>query len=337
MNPSKLIKRIRSTTARLALTYLLIIMVMSIGFSVVFYHASYSELGRQIPPDSFFAGVTVPNDQPDISGFLSERVNEGRHDLLLRLFFVNAVVLLVGSIISYWLADRAMEPIERSVEAQVQFVSNASHELKTPLTAIRTTNEVALRKSKLSLSDSRKIIRQNVEDVTGLQKLTDNLLKLASDDYNLELKPVTFQDAASDAINVILPVAQSRGVSIEDETANNKVLADQARLQQAILVLLDNAVKYSPSKAHVKLTSFTRAKTGYLKVSDEGSGIAKPDLPYIFDRFYRADQARSRAGQGGYGLGLAIAKKLVEEQHGEISVKNNSGKGATFTVKLPAV
>lgn len=327
-------KFFRSTTGRLTLTYTLIIIIMSVGFSVIFYHTSSQELGRQLLPHSFYGNFIQDRFRPDITKFLQKRIELGRHELLLRLIFINITVLIIGGLISYWLARRTLEPIEQSMEAQAQFVSDASHELKTPLTAIRASNEVALRKPSLKLSEAKKVIEQNTEDVGKLQSLTEGLLRLASNGKPPKLAPLNLQDAATEAINSILPLAQAKNISIDDKTSDLVVMVDQVSLHQVITSLLDNAIKYSQPKTTITLESELKGRYALLYIKDQGVGIKASDLPYIFRRFYRADQSRAKNQADGYGLGLAIAQKLIEEQHGEIIAASTPGKGSTFTIKL---
>lgn len=327
-----------SRTVRLALTYLLVIMIMSVGFSIVFYHTSYHELGRQLPSRNFYHRFAINDFRPHVQGFFQQRIDEGRHDLLIRLVYINIAVLLLGALASYWLARRALAPIEASMEAQNRFVSDASHELRTPLTAIQTSNEVALRKPKLSLTEARKIIEQNSEDASRLQALTEGLLKLASGDFLLAMEAVSIQETANEAINTVLPLAQAKQIVIDDTTQPLNAAADQPSLLQVLTILLDNAIKYSPAKSKITLASSASARHIELQIVDHGAGIEASDLPYIFDRFYRADASRSQGASSGYGLGLAIADKLAREMNCQLSVASEGpGKGSTFSLKLPLV
>jgi two-component system sensor histidine kinase CiaH len=324
-----------STTGRLAASYLAIIMLMSVGFSVVFYHTSSQELGRQLPPQSFFDDRGYDGPRPLISDFFENRIAEGRHILLARLILLNIVTLLVGSGLSYYLARRTLQPIERNLEAQAQFVSDASHELRTPLTVLQTTNEVALRRKNISAEAARGVFRQNIEEVEALKTLTDSLLRLAKQDENyLVLKPVSLQDIASEGLNHIVQLAQDKQMEIQDTTQPVKVLAEKQSLVQAAIILLDNAVKYSPPKSTLHIEGYKQGKYGYLKVRDEGQGIRASELPHIFDRFYRASQSRNKQQVDGYGIGLSLAQKIMQQLDGEILVESTPGKGSTFILKL---
>lgn len=335
MKPDAILRFLKTAASRLALTYLMIIMLMSIGFSIVFYNTSAQQLDRQLPPESLydtaFDGVNIRHD---VDQFLRDRIDEGRQALLWRLVLLNIFALIGGGAVSYYLARLTLRPIEDSMEAQSQFVSDAAHELRTPLTAIQASNEVALRKPKLSIPYAKRLIEQNTEDVIRLKQLSDGLLQLASKDTNIsELVPVSLQDAASDAMNMVIGLAHTKKISVTDEVPDIKVLAEKQSLVQAIVALIDNAIKYSQPKEIITLGGSIKGKFAYLTVQDNGVGIRAADLPHIFRRFYRSDRARSQ--KEGYGLGLSIAEALIKRQHGEISATSSLGKGSVFIIKIP--
>jgi len=239
------------------------------------------------------------------------------------------------------------------MDAQAQFVSDASHELRTPLTALQTTNEVALRKTKLTEAEARDLLSHNVAEVAKLQALTTALLKLAkSDGSDITHVPVSLQQDSSEAMNMIISAAQAKEITIDDNVPDIKVLGDHMALAQCIAILLDNAVKYSPDGSQIRLSGGHGTRTGFVRVQDHGAGIAAKDLPHIFDRFYRADQSRTRSNKttgkaaergtqndstqpDGYGIGLSLAKKLAHQMDGEILASSTEGKGSIFTIRLP--
>ena len=336
MNLARLRRFLRSTTARLAVSYLAVIMVLSLGFSIALYQVSWHELDHQIPPPKLFSindfGFT---DDTNLHNYYEQRIDEIRAHLIGRLVALNLLVLAGGAYLSYYLARRTLDPIETAMAEQSRFVADASHELRTPLTSILTTNEVALRKPGLTLARAKQLLNSNTEEMSRLKLLSDSLLSLAKSDEPLKLSPLSLQDVVSDSINQILPAAQHKKVSIEDKVPNLSVLGDSSALTQAVTILLDNAVKYSASKSQIKLTGKTSGDMVELAVHDEGIGIAAADLPRIFDRFYRADPART-AETGGHGIGLSIAQKIVEQHNGQIRVISTPDKGSTFTLRLPA-
>lgn len=335
-NFAQALRVIRSTTGRLALSYLAIIMAMSICFSFVFYRISSHELGRQLPVVSSFE---LPPDRTvvefgDYRHFFERRIDEGRGDLLAKLVILNMLTLVAGAFLSYYLARRTLEPIEKAMDAQSRFASDASHELRTPLAAMQAENEVALRDSGLTLPRAKQLLASNLEEVTRLRDLSDGLLRLARGDKELERQPVWLDDVASDAMNVVITLAQAKHISIEETVPHVQTMGDKQSLVRALVILLDNAIKYSDEHSVIRLGG-TSGKQLSVYVQDVGVGIDAKHLSHIFDRFYRVDQARSKQEVSGYGLGLAIAKKIVEQHNGTISVKSAPQKGAIFTINLP--
>lgn len=330
-----------SPTGRLGASYLAVIMIMSLGFSLVLYYTSAHELRKQLPPqDGFRDGAGLFDDDfippQRVNDFLRERGEAARRTLIGRLVMLNAGTLVAGSALSLYLARRTLRPIEANFEAQAQFVGDASHELRTPLTSLQTSNEVALRNRHLTVAQSRELLRQNIEEVAKLQTLTDGLLQLARQDRAaVTLGPVSLQDVAADALNGIVDAAQAKNMSVDDSVPAVMVQADAGHLSRALAILLDNAVKYAPEGSTIRLAGGAKGKQGYVRVIDRGPGISQTDQQRIFDRFYRADQSRSSQHVTGYGIGLSLAKKLVGQQGGTIEVSSQPGKGAAFTIYLP--
>jgi signal transduction histidine kinase len=317
-------------------------MLMSLSFSFVFYNASARQLDKQdIPQDIVRIYQSLergngPRVGDELQRFLRERAREGRAELLVRLLWVNLAVFGAGGLLSYYLARRSLMPIEEAMDAQTRFVSDASHELRTPLTALQTTNEVALRKPKLSTKEARELISYNVAEVTKLKNLSDGLLGLLKQEDSItDLIPVSLQAVTTEAINRVAPVALGKHMSVHDSVPNIMVRSDETTLAQVLTILLENAVKYSPEKSEVFIEAKMRGKFAYVSVRDQGIGIKASDLPHIFDRFYRADTSRTRQRTEGYGLGLSIARKLVDQIGADVTVKSVPEKGSTFTLKLP--
>lgn len=324
------------TTLRLSVSYLAIIMVMSISFSIVFYNTSSDQLGRQFPPDKFIStspGIHVG----EFRDFFQDRIDQGRRELMIRLVWLNVLTLASGSILSYLLARKTLEPIESAMEAQSRFAADASHELRTPLATMQAENEVALRNSKLTLPRAKELLQSNLEETIRLRSLSDSLLKLAREDHTaLPLKKVSVSDCARDAINHVMKQAQAKNIRIEDEIVDAYVHSDSASLSQVLSILLDNAIKYSSKDTTVRIHAKVSGDTVRVSISDEGQGIADSDMPYIFERFYRADMSRTKQHVEGHGLGLSLAAKLIKQLRGEISVESAEGKGSIFTIALPA-
>jgi len=219
-----------------------------------------------------------------------------------------------------------------------RFTSDASHELRTPLTAIRSVGEVALQDQR-SPAEYRDVIGSMLEEVDRLTRLSESLLALSRADaghVQLQREDNPLVRLAKEASSVVEVLAEEKQQQIDIEgDANLVVSVGRLILRQAIVNLLDNAIKYSPPGSQI----LVRVQSGgdkqvFLDVVDQGPGIPSEHQPYVFDRFYRVDQARTREW-GGAGLGLSITRGAVEVHGGDITLKSEEGRGSTFRVSLP--
>jgi len=338
----------KGNTLRLALSYLAIIMVLSVSFSVIFYRTSSTGLHLQFtstpmsePRRVLILDSTEPpqtnNDAmlASINSQLQRSIHDIRTQLLQRLIMINTGVMVVGVLFSFYLARKTLEPIEAAMEAQSRFSSDASHELRTPITALRVRNEVALYNPNLALDDAKKIIQDSIDQAIRLEQISEGLLRLSQNDQSLAKSPVKIKEAANEAVLQLQQAAQVKHITVHQVMPGTIVMADAQSLVQVLTILIDNAIKYSPEDSVIDVEAGTEGRYGVIHVRDHGPGISNADLPHIFDRFYRADYARAKHGKRGYGLGLAIAQKIIEQNNGKLTVASTVGKGSTFTVRLP--
>jgi signal transduction histidine kinase len=322
--------------ARIKLTawYLLIIMGVSLSFSCAIYVGINRELTRiadfqRIRIQGIVRGFPTPLDVPLAPDL--DAINEARFRIIITLGFINLSILVLSGLGGYFLAGQTLEPIGEMLEEQKEFVSNASHELRTPLTSLMTEIEVTLRDKGLSLGQARKLLESNLEEVRKMNDLSNYLLKLnrlqdgqIKDDF----KTVDLKNVVERAVHKIGPIAKSKKVTISMNLLSTVVKGNMASLEELVTILLDNAIKYSTNGSKIELIT----KNRILKVKDTGIGISGKDIPHIFDRFYRADISRSKENSDGYGLGLSIAKSIVDAHNASIKVQSKFGKGTTFTV-----
>ncbi len=219
-----------------------------------------------------------------------------------------------------------------------RFTADASHELRTPLTAIRSVGEVALQEQK-SPAEYRDVIGSMLEEVDRLTRLVENLLTLSRADaghVQLQRMDISLLALTREASSMVEVLAEEKGQRVEiDGDAGLIVSVDRLVLRQGIVNLLDNAIKYSPRNTRILVrVGFGAAGQASLEITDEGPGIPSEHQPYVFDRFYRVDQARTREW-GGTGLGLAITRWAVEAHGGDIDLTSKHGTGTTFHVSLP--
>lgn len=225
--------------------------------------------------------------------------------------------------------NQMSEHLARVERQRTDLVNDVSHELRTPLGNIRGWL-VATQDGVADLDPE--LVESLLEETLVLQHLVDDLQDLAAADAGeLRLRPVTV-----DAGELLTQVASAATATVAVETSGDlRLSADPVRLRQAVGNLVTNAVRHTPSSGRITLSGRRDGDEVVLEVSDTGSGIAPEDLPYVFNRFWRADRSRSRA-TGGRGLGLAIARQLVEAHGGTIAVTSTLGAGTTFRLRLPA-
>jgi signal transduction histidine kinase len=223
------------------------------------------------------------------------------------------------------------------VDEQNRFVGDASHELRTPLTSLKSAIEVFLRDKKSTLSDSKKLAQESLTEINKMQSLSDAMLQLAQfqkPTRKVRREKISLNNIIRNAVTKMDPVAKSKNIEIETEVPDITITGDEFELPDVFVILIDNAIKYSKEGGKIKIKATKNDKLAVIKVSDEGIGIEEKDLPHIFERFYRADSARTKTDAGGYGLGLSIAQKIVTENNGKIEVESKPGNGTTFSVSL---
>lgn len=324
----------QSAVFRLTVWYVALVMTLSLLFSVTLFAVASNEFGRALgPPRPGEKQLFVTDDNAMINT-REQRISESNSRLVVSLVFFNISVLLGGTAISYWLAKRTLEPIEEAHEAQARFASDAAHELRTPLAAMQSEIEVSLRAKKASKEAYRETLESTIEEVGRLRVLTDQLLQLAS---NQTITKTAFdvEQAVMEAVTRIVSRAQQKDIGVENTVSSALALGSLEHTVEILVILLDNAVKYSPSKTELTVTSMVKDNRVLLSVTDQGQGVAKEEHDKIFERFYRADNSRSKVQVDGYGLGLSLAKRLADEQHGELQVESDGVHGSTFTLSLP--
>jgi signal transduction histidine kinase len=229
-----------------------------------------------------------------------------------------------------------LQPLEDAIEEQNRFTADASHELKTPLAALRSEIEVALRDQKFGISDAKKLLNSNLEEIEKLETLSRALLKLAKfDETNkLDFSAINLNEIIVEAYEKIESFAKKKNINIDAKLINGKISGDKSSLVELFVILLDNAINYSPDKSKIKIKLTSLNKHYQVSIKDQGVGIKSLELIHIFDRFYRADQSRNKEKAQGYGLGLSIAKRIVELHGGKISANSIPSKGSEFIVEF---
>ena len=335
------------TRARFKLTawYLLIIMLVSISFSVAIYNVLANELNRveraqrtrqdrriALPSDIPFELRPAPRQfsiDPQI-------IEETKDRLIIILLMINGGIFGVSALAGFFLAGRTLKPIKEMVDEQDRFITDASHELRTPITSLKTEIEVNLRDKSLN-KETKKILESNLEEVNNLQALSDNLIKLAGfkKSGRVIFEKLNLSEIVGDAVKKVSNLAKYKHITIKNNLRDYIVSGGRQSLTESFVIFLENAIKYSSENSSVIISSKTVDHTVVVSIKDEGIGISEEDMPHLFERFYRADKSRTKTDITGHGLGLAIAKQIVEKHRGSIKVKSRVGKGTTFEIHLP--
>ncbi len=256
-------------------------------------------------------------------------------DLLLAL---GALAVLIATAGGLFLANRALAPAQLALGRQQAFIADASHELRTPLTLIRANAEVLLRqRERLDPSDAE-LVEDVVSETRHMERLTDNLLTLArldAGEMRLERAPLDLSEVAAAVARRLAPLAREKNVDLGGDYGEGvRLVGDREALEQAARILLENAIKYTPSGGTVGLRTSVDGDQVSLVVEDTGIGISPEHLPHLGGRFYRVDPARSREA-GGAGLGLAIASGIAAAHGGTMQISSRPGAGTRVTIRLP--
>ena len=261
-----------------------------------------------------------------------------------RIFFILLFVILLSTIFVHYLslkmAEKAMVPVVKSFEQEKQFIANASHELRTPLSIIMSGITVLKSDEDNKLSPFSQDIVEDIHDESRrMKKLIDDLLLTARSDNNtLKINPTEFylRDILIKLYNKfsLLSANKNIAINIPEEIPDIKIYADITHIEQILIILIDNAIKYTDENGQITLSIKQHKYNIAINVKDTGKGISKQDLPHIFERFYRADKART---QHGNGLGLSIAQMLAKKNHSHLKVESKLNEGSTFSLIIEKI
>lgn len=330
----------RSAVFKLTAIYVTIVMSICVTFSGILYHLAVTELqtgiynqySRWLDAYAPF-GLRTPSS-PD-----RELSSRAKH-IFSQLVYLNLAVLILTTIASYVLAKRTLRPIEAAHDQQKRFTADVSHELRTPLTAIKMESEVTLLDKKASARDLQASLRSNLEEVAHMETLINNLLLLSSLEANklrTEFTRLDLQELILDAKRAVSRLSAHKHITIDHSSPQFQVRGDKSTLTQLLIILLENAIKYSPDNSTVVVRASRGRGRAVIDIHDKGRGISADALPHIFDRFYRADDSRDRkeGSASGFGLGLSLAKLIVDLHDGEIIISSSPGSGTRARIILP--
>lgn len=290
-----------------------------------------------------FRSVTIPVESQNDIAYIQMLINtdpiKGTVNQFKQILIICMIIFgLLSIALSYFLSKWFMKPILVSWKKQQEFVENASHELRTPLTIIQANLEKLFTKPNHTILEESETIALSLDEVQRLSQLTSDLLLLARSDSNaltLEKEPVKINTFLN---NVLVPyqelaIAENKEFII-DLGEEQQLILDKKRIHQLLIILLDNALKYTTTNEKIMVLSTVKNSEWELKIIDTGIGIVEDKKAAVFERFYRGESSRNRK-TGGYGIGLAIAKWIVDEHQGKIELADTSPKGTTVILRFP--
>lgn len=258
--------------------------------------------------------------------------------LLILLLSVGSVTLLGAGVGGLFLANRALAPARLAFTRQQRFIADASHELRTPLTLMRADAEVLLRGRGRLAEEDAALLEDIVAETSHMSFLATSMLTLArldADSQHREHEVVNLDALGRGGVQRVMAFAEQKGVTVVHEEGDDAlIIGDPSLLEQAVLVLLDNAIKYNRPGGKVTVRTSSREGQARLEIADTGIGIAPEHLPHLSERFYRVDKARSREA-GGAGLGLSIVHGIATMHHGTLTLASVLDQGTTATLQLP--
>lgn len=323
------------TRVVLSLWYTFILLLILVGFSVALYVTYNNDLSRIVLRQDFGTHVPRTLSRPELR-LVVIQVRELRKTTQVDLFIIDLITLIIGGGLSYFLAGKTLQPIQKNMESQKLFIADASHELKNPIATVQSACEVVLRSKNKTKEDYREALEQVLDQSKRLGRLVTDLLSLSVLDAasTKTRTKCSLSDIAEKQLAAMRPLLETTKLTLSQSISPYVfVLGDEDKLQQLVIILLDNAFKYTPLGGTITVTVRKKPQPQLL-VQDTGIGIAQEKHEDIFKRFYQADVSHASKGAG---LGLAIADSIMKLHRGTIRVESSIGKGSTFICTFPSV
>lgn len=289
-----------------------------------------------------FRYLTIPvvNDDKAVVGYIQifsnvDQLQSSLSRSILIIITTMVVFWILSIFISLFLANWSLKPVMEAYERQKQFVENASHELRTPLAILQNRLELLFQKPTSTIIDESENISESLSEVRNMRLLTSNLLNMARRENEIKIQAeLTGKEYFENIFTNYEMLAENSGKTFKKRiNLEGKVNLDHSLIKQLLTILFDNANKYTNEGGEISVDVYKSGNFMIFIVEDNGDGISDEDKKKIFDRFYRVDKARTRQ-KGGLGLGLSLAKQIVDAHNGKITVEDNQPKGTRFIVRL---
>lgn len=334
----------KSAKIKLTISYILVLTVITGSFSTLVYlnfrettkralerheerlEKRINDFGKPKPPIEFEKPLT------------EETFQEINTKIITILILINGIIITLTGAISYWLAGVTLKPIEIMTQKQKKFIEDAAHELRTPLTGMKTNIEVNLRDKNINLEKTKEILNETIKDIDELSILANSLLEQSKNQQIIQnnIDKVYMNEVIKNLKSKFNKVANEKSISLEfTNNIEDIIIIDKQKLQQLLSIFIDNAIKFNKPGGVVKTLASHKNNRLEVTIEDTGIGIKKEDIPHIYERFYKSEKSRNKKNNKGFGLGLSIAKEIITQLNGQISVTSKVGESTKFTIYLP--
>ncbi len=329
----------------LTISYLVIVALISFTISGIIYrqveNTAKNELIKQdVFIEKRFKRVILNDGNLRDEMLQSDKtLAQIRKNTIITLGVLNLFILIITSILGYWFAGKTLKPIQENDKKQKEFLANAAHELKTPLTSLKTQMEVTLRDRNLSINEAKESLKSGIEDIDYLNKIVNSFLsigKLQENKSKLNVTSIDLKQIIDEAVLRFKDRILERKIIVENSTKGVQIYGDEFLIKELFGILIDNSIKNLRTYGSIKISIEQKLNFQLVIFTDNGFGISKEDLPHIFERFYKSDKSRNKINSEGSGLGLTIAKEIMNKHKGVITCESELGKYSTFYLKFPS-
>ena len=327
----------KSAVYKLTFFYVVLAISLSLFFSVALFYFAHTELKEGLSRQ--YNELTLKESDSSLRSYrvVNEGLNQASNHLLLDFIYLNVSVLVLSALIGYFLAKRTLRPIQASLLNQTRFAEEASHELKTPLTAIKASSEAELMTNKKNISGYRKLVQANIKDIDKLQELINYLLEIAKEG-NIKpenMEKLEIETLINDVLETLQSKADQKQIKIFKDISKTKFRGDKTAIRQLLIIILDNAIKYSKEEKTIEIYSKPQNNNLLIRIKDYGIGISSNELKHVFERFYQAPkQGSSNKSFEGFGLGLFIAREIVKKHSGKITINSKDGDNSYTVIEV---
>ena len=325
----------RSALFKLTAVYVILTLLLSLMFSLVFYQFAEHELNEGLH-HQYSLLVDNDHDADNVNRATGTELTTRSAHLERDLIYFNIVVFIGSIALALFLASRTLRPIEIAHESQIRFTAEASHELRTPISAMKADTESILGERRPTYKQLHDTLKSNLSDIQRLERLTNHLLYMGRFKSQKTTESPTSNVSKGIESSISLAGRQYKEKDIRPvlEIEDVNVKTEQIVLEQLLTIIVGNAYKYSKKKGTVTINAKSTAKNVHITVSDTGRGIPSQDLPHIFEHFYRSSNSQGPYSSG-HGLGLPLAKNIVSHYGGEIIITSNKTSGTKVDIRLP--